>query len=88
MPYAALQLEVELAIERAEAEQQQEWHLAAFVGWQTASSMGGKVGPFKKYAKNLGLALPEETLTEDDVQRERATAERNAEMVRRAFDGG
>jgi len=36
MPYAALMLEVDLAIERMEAEQQQEWHLAAFVGWQTA----------------------------------------------------
>ena len=88
MPYAALMLEVDLAIERMEAEQQQEWHLAAFVGWQTASSMGGKVGPFRKYAKNLGLSLPGETITEDDVKRERATAERNAEMVRRAFDGG
>lgn len=64
------------------------WKRAAFVGWQTASVFGGKIGPFKKYLKNMGLAPTEEKLTPDEMQREKTRAFANAERVRRAFDGG
>lgn len=65
-----------------------EWKRAAFVGWQTASVFGGKIGPFKKYLANVGLAPAEEKLSREEMQREKNRAFENAERVRRAFDGG
>jgi len=50
--------------------------------------MGGKVPKFGKYLKQFGLELPGEKMTKEKVAQERARAERNAERVRRAFDGG
>ena len=73
---------------KLEAERAQ-WMQGAFIGWQTASSFGGsKVGPFKKYLKAMGLELPGEKMTKEKAAQERKRAERNAERVRRAFDGG
>jgi len=73
---------------KLEAERAQ-WVHGAFIGWQTVSGFGGsKVGPFKKYLKAMGLELPGEKMTKEKVAQERQRAERNAERVRRAFDGG
>lgn len=88
MPFAALLVEFEITAEKFEREQQQAWLHDAFIGWQMASVMGGKAGPFKKYAKQLGLTFPSEKVTPEQVAADKKQALRNAERVRQAFDGG
>jgi len=89
MPYAALLVEFEVAAEKRQEVQQEAWLHDAFVGWQVASVMGGQgVGAFRKYAKRLGLDIPGERITPEQVKHEKRKALTNAERVRRAFDGG
>lgn len=88
MPYAALLVEFEIAAEKFQHEQSVAWLHDAFVGWQVASVMGGNPGSFKKYATALGLEIPGEKLTREQVATEKRHAFDNAERVRRAFDGG
>lgn len=88
MPFAALLVEFEITAEKFEREQREAWLHDAFIGWQHASVMGGKVGPFKKYAKQLGLTIPGEKVTPEMVAADKERAFRNAERVRQAFDGG
>lgn len=82
-------MEFEIAAERFQREQQQEWLHGAFIGWQLAGVMGGeKVGTFKKYTTRLGLEIPGEKVTREKVAAEKARAFKNAEAAIRAFDGG
>ncbi len=82
-------MEFEIAAERYQQQQHQEWLHGAFIGWQLAGVMGGeKVGTFKKYTERLGLEIPGEKITREKVAAEKAQAFRNAERAIRAFDGG
>ena len=58
---------------------------SAFIGWQVASSFGGKkIGTFQAYLKRLGLTRSEHiTPQERENLKKRAAA--NAERVRQAF---
>jgi len=87
IPYARLLQEKRVIDETIAARQKEEWRQQAFVGWQVASALGGKVGPFDKYLRKLGLH-DRARLTPEQVQREKDKAFAAAALVEARFDRG
>lgn len=89
IPYARFAQAARVAAEARADAQRDQWHHAAFIGWQNASAAGGleKGTTFGKYLKRLGLH--EETrVTREQLKREKAAAASIGERVRDAFKGG
>ena len=87
IPYARLLQEKRVIDETIAARQKEEWRQQAFVGWQVASALGGKVGAFNKYLRKLGLH-ERVKLTREQVEREKQKAFAAAALVEARFDKG
>jgi len=88
IPYARLIQEARLAAERAEHTSAEAWVHSAFIGWQVSGVMGAKVGNFQKYLKQLGIRVPKEQVTREQVELDKQRAFRALELVESRFDKG
>lgn len=85
MPYARFVQSTRLAAAAAADEIQNEFRLAAFVGWQNASVQGAiKRMSFDKYLKGLGLNA-KQAVPRGQIAAEREAAHERANSVREAF---
>ena len=87
MPYARLVQELRLTAEAFQDANRNAWIQSAFVGWQVMAAQGGKVPPFEKYLRKIGLQQKRDRVTKEQVAVEKAKAFAALDLVERRFDG-
>ena len=89
IPYARFTQAARVAADAKADAHRDQWHHAAFIGWQAASTAGAlkKGTTFGKYLKQLGLHEGTR-VSREQLKREKAAAAAIGERVRDAFKGG